>query len=64
MLVVAHKRLFDFQIVQELQRYPRILGGDKVRLLERFAAAHGDIGQVSDGCRDKIEHSGHGQVSS
>ena len=59
MLVVADKAFFDAQMVEQFQRHPRILGGDEVGAFQRLPAAQGDIPQIADGGRDKIQHSSH-----
>ena len=60
-LIIADERLFQLQMVQQPQRHPRVLGRDKIRLRKHLAAALGDIGQIADRRRHKIEHRAHGQ---
>lgn len=62
-LVIAHERFFQLEIVQQLQRHARILRGDEVRLRQRLAAADGDVAEIADRRGHEIEHSGHGQSS-
>ena len=60
-VIIADERLFQLQMVQQPQRHPRVLGRDKIRLRKHLAAALGDIGQIADRRRHKIEHRAHGQ---
>lgn len=62
-LVIAHEWLFDLQMIEQLERHARILGGDEIRLGERLFCPRGDVAEISDGRWDKIERSGHVQPS-
>ena len=53
-LMVAHKALFQLQMVQELQTHAGILRRDEIRLRQRLAAAGGDVAEIADGRRHKI----------
>ena len=48
-LVIADQRLFNLEMVQQLDRYAGILGGDEIGLLQRFHCAAGEIAQIADG---------------
>ena len=59
MLKVADQALLDAQVVQQFHGDPGILRGNKIRLLQGFPAADGNIPQISNGGGDKIEHAWH-----
>jgi hypothetical protein len=54
MLIVADKAFFDAKMIQKFQGYTGILCSDKIRVLQRFAAALGDITQIANGGRYQI----------
>ena len=58
-LVVAHERLFNLKMVQQLHGHARILGGDEIRAAQRLDGAGREIPEVSDGRSHQIYNSGH-----
>ena len=62
-LMVAHERLFDLKMVQQLHGHARILGGDEIRAAQRLDGAGREIPEVSDGRSHQIYNSGHSDHS-
>ena len=61
-LVVAHARLFDLKVVEQLCGHARVLGGDEVGAAQRLECAHGQVAEVADRRADQIQCSAHGCV--
>ena len=53
-LVVAHQGLFQFQVVEELQRDPGVLRGDEIRAFQRGLCPGGNVPQIADGGGNQI----------
>ena len=53
-LMVAHHRLGDLQMVQQSAAHPSVLRRDKVALAENAHRAVGQILQIADRCADQI----------
>ena len=49
MLVIAHQRLFDVEVVEKLHRHPGVFGGNEVCFAQRFHGAGGEVTQIADG---------------
>jgi len=45
---IADHRLFDAEMVEQLQRDPRVLRGDEIGLPQGFRRARGKIGKIAD----------------
>ena len=58
-LVIADQRLFDVEVIQQLDGHAGVLGGDKVRLRQRLHGAGGEVPQIADGRGDQIQHTSH-----
>ena len=57
--VVAGGGLVNVVVVQELTALARVFAGDEVRFPQQSDGAIGDIFEISNGCRDYVEHARH-----
>lgn len=55
-LVVAHERLLDAEVPEQIQAVPRVLAGDEVGILQHFERAERDVAKIADGRGDEGEH--------
>ena len=53
-LIIAHGRLFDLKMIEQLGRDARVLGGDEVRVAQRFERADGEVAEVPDRGGDEV----------
>ena len=63
MLKIAHHGLFDSEVVQKLERYPSVLGGNEVGLLQGLDRSGRKIAEIAYRRSDKIQLSAHGVPS-
>ena len=63
-LVVADQRLFDVEVVQELDGHPGVLRGDEIRIFQGLHGSGGEVSQIADGGGHQIECAAHGMSSS
>ena len=59
-LIIAHHRLFQAQVVQQLQRHTGVFGGNKIRFCKGFRRAWGKVAQIADGRCHDIQSAAHG----
>jgi hypothetical protein len=59
-LVIAHKRLRDFVVIQELLRVAGVFAGDLAGFAQDAQGAQGDVFKIADGRSDEIKASAFG----
>ena len=57
-LVAAHGRRGDGEVVEQLLRLARVFAGDAVGAPEDIEGAQGDVAEVADGSGDEVEAGG------
>ena len=62
-LMIAHQRLLDFKVVQQLHGYPCVLRCNEIHLLQRFNGTRREVSQIADGGGDQIKRAAHGVSS-
>ena len=54
-LVIAHQRLVNFEVVEQFEGVARVFTGDLVDFFEDTKRAKGDVFEVADGSGDEVE---------
>lgn len=62
MLVVAHERLGNSEMPEQMDAVPRILTGDEVGFLQRIERTERDVAEIANGRGNEEEHFGQLRV--
>ena len=54
MFVIAHRGLFNPEVIEQVLRLPRVLASDQINLLQHSNRVQGDVFQVADGRGNEI----------